>query len=175
MMNKYSFINNMYYSGLVDHENMGEFKTKNYIIEIKREEVEKEFLNMQYMFICSLTFKDFTGREVLRISFNESQAAALIDSISSFVYDNYNNMIALSNINGSTIVETYSISLRSIENENKDFAILFQILCYNSYTQQTVPILTTVFDLDELDNLCDMMFFVYLIDIASDREGIYGG
>ena len=165
-------LNNMYYQGTVQHENMAKLKTRNYVIEMYREEVGVEFLNVQYCYRCILVFKDLLGNEVRRLVFSEAQAATLIDNMSMVVYNDYIELHCLSNILGPTINETYSIVLKAAE-EHEEYHINFQILCYNNILETVQPVLTTVLTLDELDELINMMFFVYLIDLVSDRKSIY--
>lgn len=170
---KYSVLCNMYYQKSVRHENMASLRVKDYIIEIQREEVSKEFLDIQYHYRCILIFKDLLGRELRRLVMNEAQAGVLIDNISTFIYNNYNQLIALSNLNGPTVFEYYNISLEASENQQGDFTTLFRVLRYNSVIQMMEPVLNIELELQELDDLCSMMFFVYLIDLESEREGIY--
>ena len=172
MNSEYAILCNMFYQGSVRHENMATLKTQNFIIDIQREEVEKTFLDLQYNYRCILIFKDLLGREIRRLVFNEADAMILTDNISTFVFNDYTEMIVLSNIIGPTIFESYSISLKATE-VNGDYSVLLQVLCYNSATQIMQPVISTILSLEELDNLCDMMFFIYLIDLAAEREGIY--
>ena len=174
-MNNYSILNNMYFQGTVPHTNVNSLKTKDYIIEIERQEVTKTFFDIQYVYRCILRFKDLLGRVVCELVFSEAQAQVLIDNISTFICDNYTTMYALNNItlSGTTSTESYSIFLKETENKDKDFCVLLQLICTNSVLQTTFPKFTATLELDELDNLCNIMFFVYLIDLVSERQGIY--
>lgn len=171
-MNNYTIITNMYYQGTVRHFEMSELRTRNFIIEIKREEVSKEFLDIQYHYRCILRFKDLTGRLVREVVMNESQASILVDNINAFVYDNYTELYCLNGIASTNVAETYEIRLTTCE-ENEDYSVLFQILCTNSVLGTTFPVVSTVLTLEELDNLLEVMFFIYLIDLVSERKGIY--
>ena len=171
-MNNYSVINNMYYQGSVRHDDMATLKTSNYIIEIQREEVHCEFMDVQYCYRCIIEFKDLLGRSERKIVLNEAQANILIDNINTFVYDNYSELFCLTNIAGSSMFETYGIKLSETE-INGDFTALLQVICFNAATNTSFPVLTTSFSLEELDNFCNVLFFVFLIDLVSEREGIF--
>lgn len=171
-MNTYSVVNNMYYQGSVRHEDMASLKTRNYIIEIKREDVACEFMDVQYHYRCILEFKDLLGRTERVIVLNEAQANILIDNLGTFVYDNYSELFCLTNIAGPSVLETYGIKVSEVE-EGGDFCALFQLICFNGVTNTSYPILSTTFTLEELDNFCDVLFFVFLIDLVSEREGIF--
>lgn len=173
MSSEYSIINNMYFQGTVKHSNSNNLRVKDCIIEIERQEVNKEFFDLQYRYRCTLKFKDLLGRVIREVSFSEMQAQILIDNINTFVYDNYANMYVLTGITGSSSVETYSIFLKESENKDNDFCVILQLLCNNAVLQQTFPIFTVTLDLQELDDLLNVMFFVYLIDLVSERQGIY--
>ena len=172
MSSEYAVLCNMYHNRSVTKDDMATLKTKNFIIDIIREDVRNEFMDVQYCYRCVLSFKDLLGREVLRLIINEAQANILIDNISTFIYDDYSQLIALSNIPSTNIYETYTISIEAGECAS-DFIAFLKVLKYNSNTQQLIPVIVTQLDLDELDNLCNMMFFVYLIDLVDNREGIY--
>ena len=171
----YAILSNMYYQGSVGHDNMATLRTKNYIIDIIREEVTKEFLQIQYRYRCSLIFKDLTGREILRLTFNESQSQALLDNMNTFIFEDYQDMMCLSNIFGQSMLETYSIYLsnKTADINTGEYFCEFKVVCYNSATGTFQPILSTILSDNELDELINIMFFIFLIDLASEREGIY--
>ena len=172
-VNEYSVLTNMYYNQNVRKDNMATIKIQDYIIEIIREEVTCTFMDVQFQYHCSLIFKDLTGRELRRIDFNELQASQLLDNINTFIYDDYMEIYALSNLNGPTIYETYTIALRAIQQETEEHYIQFQVLCYNSVLQTMSSVISIIMNIDDLDKLVDAMFFIYLIDLASERSGIY--
>ena len=173
MNTEYAIMSNMYYQGMVNHENMATMKIKDCIVEISRDEVSKEFLNIQYCYRCNIVFKDLLGRELKRLCFNEAQAMVLVDNLGRFQGTNEpcDELYCLSNIYGSTPFESYGIIVKMSNDSNNP--VLLQVQCYNSVSQMMFPCLTIPMTFDELDSLCDLMFFIYLIDIASERQSIY--
>lgn len=170
----YSVLCNMYFQGNVGHENMAVIKTKNYTVEIKREEVQREFLPIQYCYRCILIFKDLTGREIQKLVFNESQASVFIDNISTFISSDFEELVLVSGVLGRTIDESYTITLElSSEQSQGDFCGLMKVLCCNNVIQTITPTFTCLFEFNELSNLIDTMFFIYLIDLESERQSIY--
>ena len=171
-MNEYTIINNMYYQGTVNKSDMAHIQLRDFYVEIIREDVEKTFFNIQYYYICRIVFKDLLGRIVREIVLNENQARILLDNMSTFIYDNYTELVCLSDITSTNIAETYGFKLSATE-ENGDFCVLFQVICYNSVLGTSFPVISTVMSLDELDKLTDIMYFIFLIDLVSERKGIY--
>ena len=172
-INEYSVLSNMYYNNSVRKDNMATIRIQDYIIDIVREDVSCTFMDIQYYYHCILIFKDITGRELRRLDFNEMQASQLLDNINTFIYDDYAEIYALSNLNGPTIYESYSIVLKAIEQESGEHYIQFQVLCTNTIYRSITPIITITMSIDDLDRFIDVMFFIYLIDLASERSGIY--
>ena len=165
-------LSNMYYQGTVKHENMARLKLKDFIIELNREEVQTTFLNIQYEYRCNIVFKDLLGRPIRALSLNENQARILVDNISTFVYDEYTELNCLGDISSTNIAETYGIRLSATE-VNGDFSVLFQVICYNNVLNTSFPVISTVMSLEELDKFCDLMFFIFLVDLVSERKSIY--
>ena len=170
MTNEYLVLSNMYYNNTVSKDNMATIKIQDYLFEITREEVKSEFMDLQYRYRCNLVIKNLIGTELKRLCFNELQASQMLDSINTFVYNDYTDMYILSGINSpSNIYESYSIYLKTID-ETKHL-ILFQVTCKIAYNN--VPVISIIMNIDELDELSDAMFFIYLIDIVSERSGIF--
>lgn len=166
-------LNNMYFQGNVGKDNMGTIKTKDYIIDISRSEINKTFLQVQYEYRCTLTFKDLLGRVIKSVDFSEAQALAMIDSINSFVYNDYEELCLIDNINcPNNIYESYSFYLNKI-NDNGESIYLLRLVCYNSAINNVIPTIICRLSLDELDKLNDTMFFIFIIDLVSAREGIF--
>ena len=165
----------MFYQGIVPHENMGSIKVGDCIIEFVREEIEKTFLDLQYQYRCNIIFKDLTGREIRRLVINEGQAMQLLDGINAYIYDDFNEAYLLSNIQGPTLFETYTVTMiTQFHNGNpEDTRLQMIIQRYNGVLEVLEPVLTVTFTLDDLDKFVDTAFFIFLIDLASEREGIF--
>ena len=174
MMVEDTVLTNMYYNKVVEHENMGYMRVSDYIIEFIREEIDKSFFQIQYEYRCIIVIKDLLNRELRRIVINEAQAMQLIDGINAYVYDNMSEEVyLLTNISGPTIYEEYTICLAYLDGEYQNARVQMIVNRYNSALETLEPVLTIPFTLDELDKFVDTAFFIFLIDLASAREGIF--
>lgn len=172
-----SHVNCMFFQGIVPHEDKAMIKVGDYTIEFTREEVPKQFFDLQFNYNCSIIFYDLTGREVRRVVINEYQAMQLIDGINAAVYDDFDSEIYLiSNINGPTLFETYTLCLnREYFNEYNPSDSMYNLIIYryNGAIETLDQVLNVRMGLDDLDKFVDTAFFIFLIDIASEREGIF--
>ena len=178
MSSEYSVLTNMYFNHQVQHSEDAMIKAGDYFIEFKREDVEKTFFDVQFQYRCNIIFKDLTGREVRRLVINEFQAMQLLDGINAYVYDNefLEESYLLSNVNGPTIYETYTLCLMAIIRDDEDpNNNVFEIVLkrYNDVLGVLDDVLTIRLTLNELDSFVDTAFFIFLIDIASERNGIF--
>lgn len=178
MGTEYSILANMYFNHQVQHAEDAMIKVGDHFIEFKREDVEKTFFERQFSYRCIIIFKDLTGREVRRVTMNELQAMQMLDGINAYVYDNefMEECYLVSNIGGPTVFESYTLCLNSIYRDMEDpNDNVFELVIkrYNDALEVLENVLTLNLTLNELDSFVDTAFFIFLIDIASEREGIF--
>lgn len=177
MTNEYSILANMYFNGSVEHDEHGMIKVGEYIINFEREEVQMNFLQNNYQYRCNIIIHDLTGREIRRIVINEFEAMQMLDGINAYIYDDFESEVyLLSNIAGPTLYETYTLCLqREYFDESDPNNNTFNLVLnrYNGVLEVLETVLTIRMTLSELDSFVDTAFFIFLIDIASSRTGIF--
>lgn len=130
--------------------------------------------NSTFNYICTMSFRNNLGLEILKLNFSEYDAAILIDNLCQFEDFNMKDVIIpINSVNGD--MNNYQIKIERIESD----LLRFTILQYNIlYGNIVIPKLTFMMTTDELsNNFLYGIYFSYLIDIdcgdISLMESIY--
>jgi hypothetical protein len=139
------------------NNDMATFYHSNGNIEFKREDAKLWYTNTSFKFLCKMNFKNTLEMNQLELVLNEIDISCLLDSIYQFLDYNMNEIIIpFKQINRNIHFTFY------IEN----FKYYLSINEYNVMNHISISRMKISFkDKDDLLKFCDIIYFVYLIDI----------
>jgi len=145
---------------------------KDYVIELERKDISNYNLisgTSGNLYICILRFKDNMGRVILELHLNEIQALRMIDGINEYFSNSYSltDMVLLSDILTieSGITDSICITYAGFDERINEFIYVLEVKEYNKNNEMVINRLRIEMDQDKLEALCNVMYFIYLIDI----------
>lgn len=174
-------INNMYNNGNIKDENMATFTTydNQYRFELSRENAQLWYTDTSYKFKCKIKIYDNLTNNLLRtITCSEEDIKNILDcytQMNDYCTQNiYVPPFNPHNSNGNFYfieMELYRVNM--MEDIMEDISSRwFNINEYNPLNNTTVRVISIKMDVDELEELIDIMYFIFLIDIESNPNSL---
>jgi len=175
-----AIVNNMFRMGVVNKEDMAVFHTydNQYRFELSREPTQLWQTNFSSKFKCIIDIYDnITNNLLVRLNCNENNIIELIDC-----YDQA-GQFGLSNINAPAltpynangncyIIELIMYKVDNFRDVMEDLSSRWiNIKEYNPIQRTTVDILSIQMDVSEIEDLMDLMYFIFLVD-QEEKFGI---
>lgn len=153
---------------------------KDYVIELERKDISNfnmiAYTNSGCYYICILRFKDKMGQLLLELHLNELQVLRMIDNINEYFSAGWQlfDLCLLSDIMSLQPGVTDSINIfhnydTFIESES-DYMHILEVKEYNKYTESMVNRLRIEMSQEDMEALCNVLYFIFLIDIDETVE-----
>ncbi len=177
-----AILKNMYEQGSVRRDNsMATIITtkKDYKIELERKDIANPNManyTAGFYYICILRFKDMMGNLLLELHLNEMQVLTMIDNINEYFSAGWRlyDMSLLSNIlslQPGTIDSIAIFHNETTYNEKEyDYTHILEIKEYNKYTESIINRLRIEMSQEDMEALCNVLYFIFLIDIDETVE-----
>ena len=171
---------NLFKMGYIEGEDMSAFYTydKQYRFELNRERAQLWFTDKSYKFKCNIDiYNNITNTKIVHLNCNENDIMNILDCYTQMNEYGMQDIIcpnlAPYSSNGNFYIigmELYRID--NVHNIMYDVsARWFNVKEYNPMLEQLVDIVSIQLSFDELEDLMNLIFFVFLID-QEEKFGI---
>lgn len=175
------FLCNLFRSGLIRNggDDLAQYISFNgeYRFELRRENYQLWFTDTSYKYKCIIDiYNNITGNLLVSLNLTEEDVMNMLDCYTQMcdfgTSSIYVPALKPYNANGNYyIIELELYRIDKVHNIMMDVSNRwFTVKEYNPLLQQVVQILSIELDMSELEEIMDLAYFIFLIDLESENQ-----